>query len=191
VITGIILAGGYSSRAQTNKMMLLINGKPIVEHVILTMKVSCQKIIVVTGHYHDEISQAISHYTDVKIVKNQEYDSGMFSSVLCGLKEVDSDFFLVPGDYPMIQSSTYKMLKENQGLIRVPVYKGRRGHPIFIKKELIDELLNEPVESNLKVFRDRHQVEYVETKDAGILQDIDTIEDYEKMLTKKERVEIL
>jgi molybdenum cofactor cytidylyltransferase len=191
VVTGIILAGGYSSRANTNKMLLEIDSIPIIGHVIHAMQPICQKIIVVTGHYHNEIDAAVSHYTNVEIVQNQRYDLGMFSSVIAGVTKTDSDFFLVPGDYPMIQTSTYKLLLENIGEIRVPTYQGRRGHPIFIEKVLIEELLSESMESNLKIFRDRHSVQYIETEDIGILQDIDTIEDYDEILQKKERVEIL
>ncbi|MBN2605373.1 MAG: nucleotidyltransferase family protein [Bacilli bacterium] len=191
MITGIILAGGYSSRTNTNKMLLELDGIPLIAHVIQTMQHMCQRIIVVTGHYHKEISEVVDHYSGVEVVQNKLYDLGMFSSVITGVKETKTDFFLVPGDYPIIKISTYKLLLENKGCIRVPTFEGRRGHPIFIEEALIKELLQEPMESNLKVFRDRYTVSYIETKDQGIIQDIDTMDDYFEILQKRERVEIL
>ena len=43
---------------------------------------------------------------------------------------------------------------------------------------LILSLLNEPIDSNLKVFRNRHDVTYVKTLDEGVLIDVDTMSDY-------------
>jgi len=189
-LEGIILAGGYSSRLERNKMTLLYNNKPIICNVIDSMKVHCDKIIVVTGHYHDEIVKAVEKYNQVIVVKNEEYHLGMFSSVKTGVKEVKNDFFLTPGDYPLIKSKTYKKLIEETGVIRVPTFNKRKGHPIFISKSLIDSLKKEHIDSNLKIFRDRHIVNYVETDDKGILIDVDTIEDYEYLKGIKERNDI-
>ena len=79
---------------------------------------------------------------------------------------------------PLIQKETFRSLLNASGEIRVPIFNNRKGHPILIKKELIDPLLNEPVDSNWKVFRDRYTVNYIETTDEGVLIDVDTMEDY-------------
>ncbi len=178
MIDGVILAGGYSSRLKKNKMTLIFNDLPIICNVIEAMKQYCDKIIVVTGHYHDEIERVVKKYEVVNVVRNTNYNLGMFSSVKAGVKDINNDFFLTPGDYPLIKASTYKKLLDSKGMIRVPIYNGRKGHPILISKELIDPLLKEPVESNLKVFRDRYKVNYIEVDDKGVLIDVDTMEDY-------------
>ena len=41
---GIILAGGFSSRTQNNKMRLSIDGKPLIFHTIEAMKPFVNKI---------------------------------------------------------------------------------------------------------------------------------------------------
>ncbi len=175
---GIILAGGYSSRMNTNKMVLIYNDLPIICNVIEAMKGYCSKIIVVTGHYHDEIIEVVKKYKKVIVVRNNDYHLGMFSSVITGVKEINSDFFLTPGDYPFIKKETYQELINAKGIIRVPKYNNRKGHPIFISKDLIESLLNEPEDSNLKLFRDKHEVNYVDTSDRGVIFDIDTLDDY-------------
>ena len=106
----------------------------------------------------------------------------MFTSVQEGIKHVTSDCFLIPGDYPLVNRKTYEQLAQSNGLIRVPVYQNRRGHPIYISKELFEPLLHEPQDSNLKQFRDRYQVTYIEVDDPHILFDIDDQNAYQKLL---------
>ncbi len=53
--TGIILAGGESRRANTNKMLLEIYDKPLILHTIENMSPFVEKIIVVTGKYYEEL----------------------------------------------------------------------------------------------------------------------------------------
>ena len=171
-------------------MTLIYNDLPIICNVIESMKSFCSKIVVVTGHYHDEIKEVVKKYDKVIVKRNTNYDLGMFSSVITGVKEINCDFFLTPGDYPLIKKETYKILMDASGVIRVPTFNQRRGHPILITKELIKPLLNESVNSNLKVFRDRYNVTYVNTFDEGVLIDVDTMEDYLLIKGKKERNEI-
>jgi len=190
MIEGIILAGGYSSRIKTNKMKLMYKGKSLICNVIESMQEIVDRIVVVTGHYHDEVLEVVKKYEKVTVVKNENYDLGMFSSVMTGVKAIKNDFFLIPGDYPLIKKNTYKVLAQAGGPIRVPLYNLRRGHPIFIEKNLIAHLLNEPADSNLKLFRNKYQVNYVNTNDEGVLIDVDTMVDYLGLPNINERNEI-
>ena len=181
---GVILAGGFSSRANTNKMLLTIDNKPIIVLTINGMKPYVDKIIVVTGHYDKEIREILKD-EQVTILFNKDYESGMFSSVLTGIKEIDDDFFIIPGDIPFVKGVTYESLLKGKKEIRIPVYKGKQGHPLFIKKELLRELRNEPIYSNLKAFRDRYDKEEINVDDKNILIDIDTIEEYKKIIEER------
>jgi len=175
---GIILAAGHSSRAQTNKMLLAYKGKPLICHAIEGMLPFVSHLYVVTGKHHQEIEKAVQSIANVTIVYNERYEEGMFSSVLSGVSQVSDDFFILPGDCPLVGPETYKKLLRGKKSLRVPAYHGTTGHPLFLKAELKSELLFEPRSSNLKVFRDRHDYETIATEDAQILTDIDTIEDY-------------
>jgi len=174
---GIVLAGGYSSRFSTNKMTTLLNGKPLIRHTVDTMTRHVTKVYVVTGFYHDEIVRLFQDDSRVEIVRNPDFAKGMFTSIKQGVAMVKSDFFLIPGDCPLVDDSTYGKLLSSSGTIRVPIYRNRKGHPIFLEKNLIPELLSEPDTSNLRIFRDRHEVNYVITEDEGIVRDIDTLTD--------------
>ncbi|HOH68644.1 MAG TPA: NTP transferase domain-containing protein [Bacilli bacterium] len=178
---GIILAAGYSSRAETNKMLLVYKGKFLLAHAVEGMMPFVDEVIVVTGHFHETIKEALKPYDKVTIVYNGDYAQGMFSSVQAGVRKTNGDFFILPGDCPFVTADTYRKMLAGSKEIRVPAYRGQTGHPLFLKHSLRDELLNEPVTSNLKVFRNRHDYEIIKTENLQILMDIDTLHDYQNL----------
>ena len=182
---GIVLAGGFSMRMQENKMHLEVLNKPLIMHTIESLLPFVNRIIVVTGHYNQEIRQLIKEDEKIRIVYNKDYEKGMFSSVLCGVKEVKEDFFIVPGDIPFINAGTYEALIKGTKPVRYPSYKGKEGHPLFISISLKDALLKESVDSNLRVFRNKQDREVIPVDDKNILKDIDTIKDYQELVKER------
>lgn len=182
----VVLAAGYSSRAGSDKMAMNISGRTVLERVLDTLTGICGKIVVVGGHHIKSTKKILEKYPDVLLVENKNYDLGMFSSVKRGVRKMTNDFFLIPGDYPLVTKETYKKLMNSKKNMAVPVCNNRRGHPILIRKCLIESLKNEPIESNLKVFRDRQEVDYIEVNDEGVLMDVDTPKDLAEILKKAE-----
>ena len=184
---GIILAGGFSSRANTNKMLLTIDNKPLILHTIESMKPFVSKIIVVTGRYDQEIRNILKN-EKITICFNKDYEKGMFSSVLTGVEQVTDDFFIIPGDIPFVKKETYQALLNGVKDVRYPNYKGKDGHPIFFKKEMKEKLLAQNVDSNLKEFRDKQDKEVIDVDDPNINRDIDTIEEYKTLLEERKKL---
>ena len=192
-VDGIILAAGFSSRTGQFKMELQLGGKALIQRTIDTMTVFCSRLIVVTGYKKERILQLTKGYPKVKAVFNPRYPEGMFTSVKEGVKHVTSPWFLLtPGDYPLITQAIYQKLldarRESSQSVFIPVYKGRKGHPILVKSELIKDLLKEPDVSNLRTFINRNGFVSVEVDDEGILVDIDTLSDYQRVKKKLEKV---
>ncbi|NIM16295.1 MAG: NTP transferase domain-containing protein [Candidatus Aminicenantes bacterium] len=185
-IEGVILAAGFSSRTGMFKMELLLNEKTLIEHTIDSMVDFCSRVIVVGGHKIERIIEITKKYANVQVVLNPHYRTGMFSSAREGVRHVKAKwFFFTPGDYPLVKRTTYQKLLDARSMspsekIFIPVYQGRKGHPILIKGSLVKELLKEPKDSNLRKFINRKGFTPVEVNDDGILVDIDTLEDYEK-----------
>ncbi|MDF2822098.1 MAG: nucleotidyltransferase family protein [Clostridiales bacterium] len=177
----VILAGGYSSRANAFKMELLIDQRPILQHVIDAFLPICSHIIVVGGYQMERIYPLIDEYKNkVSLVYNENYSKGMFSSVKRGIVEVkSSQFFLTPGDVPFITTHVARQLLEYSGQIVKPRYQGHGGHPILIPYRCIEEILAESEDSNLKIYLDKQDVKSIEVEDESILFDIDTPKDYE------------
>jgi len=184
-IDGIILAAGFSSRTGVFKMELQLGEKKMIQHVIDEMKELCSRVIVVAGYKKERIIELTKGYANLEVVFNPRYTKGMFTSVKEGVKHVKSPwFFLTPGDYPLITQSIYQKLLEARGesdqCVFIPVFKGRKGHPILVKSDLVKELSAEPDDSNLRKLIERKGFAPVPVDDDAILLDIDTMEDYQR-----------
>ena len=178
---GIVLAGGSSTRAKLNKLLLEVDRKPLICHTIDTISPFVDRVIVVTGKYHDELINVISN---CEIVFNSNYEKGMFSSVLTGVNHAKgNDALLIPGDIPNVSKHSFEALMNGTKPIRIPSFNGKTGHPVFISKEYVDKLSKESIDSRLCDFFDKNNdaVEIIDVNDSFINFDVDTIEDYNKL----------
>ena len=176
----VILAAGFSSRMGKNKMLLEIGRKTVIERCINAFDESCSRIIVVTGKYHDDIKQCLSSYAKVKLVYNRDYRQGMFSSVKEGIRQIESErFFVTPGDYSLLKADTIKQMLNTRGRFVVPVYQGKKGHPILLDKWFIPVILNSY--SNLRECLKEFESTKLNINDEGVVRDLDTNEAYHQM----------
>ena len=185
MVQGIILAGGKSTRTGQNKLGLSFHGQSILRHTILSVAPFVHSVIVVAGHYFEDIQKDVEGMLHVQVVYNEMYESGMFSSVQMGLRSSSGDVFILPGDCPFVLPTTFTSLLNGTAPLRVPSYLNRFGHPLFMSKELVKLCLEEPPTSNLRFFRQKHPLEVVEVMDEAILHDMDTLEDYETLTKRK------
>lgn len=180
-IIGVILAAGYSSRMNEFKMTRVLLGLPVIEHLIQNMYDTCNKILIVTGFQYERLWYLEKKYPKVKLVFNQNYPKGMFSSVFAGLEYVNAkQYFITPGDYPAIRAKTFRYLANYYDDICLPAYKGKTGHPVLLSKRSRNELLKSHFYS-LEQFINNHPVKIVPVKDAGILMDIDDPYDFMRL----------
>jgi len=186
-VCGIILAAGESRRMGRNKMLLPFGDKLIVTSVIDKVRESGIKIIMlVLGAYSEEILKAVEG-RDLNPVINNDYKKGMLSSVQCGFRNIPEDCGAVMvflGDQPMVSADVARMLiseykKSGRGII-IPVYNGRRGHPVLIDIKYREDIygLNQGI--GLRELMDRFpdDIEECNVKNQDILKDIDTLKDY-------------
>ncbi len=179
IVEGIILAAGFSRRAGVWKMALPIKGRTVIEMSIMGMYPVVNRIIVVGGYNFKNLLKIIKKYEKVFPVYNENFPLGMFTSVQKGVEKVSGDrFFILPGDIPLVKPSTYKCMLEQEGDIIVPVYEGRKGHPVLLSYAMKELLLDEERDSNLKAFINRMGFKEVIVDDPFIRMDIDTLEDY-------------
>ena len=182
-IEGVVLAAGYSSRAGAFKMGLDVGGRSVIQRCVDGLVPLCSRIIVVGGYRIEEIQTLLRNYSKVEVVLNTRYAQGMFTSVKEGVARVAADrFFLTPGDYPFVTPEICRSLLGVEGEIIIPTYRGRKGHPILISGSIAQELLGEDDESNLRAFIQRKGFHTLEVNEEGILLDIDTPDDYHRIL---------
>lgn len=189
----LILSAGYSSRMHGFKPLLPLNNTTVIEYIIDNFK-SCgiNDIYVVTGHNSLLISEKLKD-PDVKIVYNPKYDEGMYSSVIAGIEAFPKDidgFLMLPVDIPNISKNTINSLCQifqNESFdIIYPSYNNRRGHPPIISSNLFEGIRSYNGDGGLKKLLKNYQdnIYHLNTLDEGILFDIDTREDYNKLIEK-------
>ncbi|MCF8012282.1 MAG: nucleotidyltransferase family protein [Clostridiales bacterium] len=182
MIEAVVLAAGWSSRTSNYKMTLPLGEKTVLEHTVDTLLQICSKVIVVAGHNADKCREVLKDRKGVKIITNPDFDKGMFSSVQQGVKELGSDmFFVIPGDQPMVRPKTLTKLLATDGDIVNPSFNGKKGHPVLFRNDCRKGILDMPKDGILRDFIHSRGAEIVEVEDEGILLDIDTDEDYEKI----------
>ncbi|MCG8573028.1 MAG: nucleotidyltransferase family protein [Spirochaetes bacterium] len=179
----LIPVAGLSSRFKIWKPLLQFEDKSLIEHAVANAEAVCSHIIVVSGYRGEEIKEFFSSHSRVTVVNNPLYQQGMVSSIKRGLKYIENDyFFIVPGDMPLLLPQIFlKLWKEQDGQIMIPQYEGKPGHPVLIPKKYSHELKKwEQKRFRSLLLSLPHKM--VEFKTSNILMDVDTEEDYKKLL---------
>src|SRR3990172_10516923 len=82
-LAAIVLAAGYSSRMGSLKPLLPLWGSTVIAHGIAAFREAGVEPTIVLGNMAEEVRRSIAGLR-VRCVINQEYDSGMHSSVVAG-----------------------------------------------------------------------------------------------------------
>lgn len=195
MITALVLAAGRSQRMGTQKLLLPLGKQSVLARVVDALsRTSLHPTIVVVGRDAALIRQSLRDYRVLYTV-NPDPEGDMLSSVRCGLRAIPKSCkgaLVALGDHPAIQSAwieqMLRLFHEDRGQLVVPVYRGRRGHPILISAQLFDEVLSEYDGVGLRGLLQAHQerVSLMEVDSPGVLEDLDTPEDYQRQRSSLE-----
>ncbi len=188
----VILAGGQSSRLGTPKQLLSYMGKSLLGHTIeVALSTNCGPVSVVLGSGSDIIRAAIEAFP-VQIVENDGWEEGMGSSLRVGLHEMlkaqpgtDAIIFMVC-DQPFVTKSVLlclirEQLKTGKG-ITASGYLGKMGTPALIQKKYFVELMELHGDSGARKLLKEHEEDVAIIPFEEGLTDIDTRQDYERLL---------
>jgi len=187
-IAAVILAAGLSHRMGELKQLLpWKNGTILGSTIDLYIGSPVDKTIVVVGYCAEKIIDLLKD-KPVEWVVNQEYESGMASSLRAGIKNLGPEVqacLLGLGDTPLIKSETVAKIVEAYRQfgkeIVIPCYKGRKGHPVLMTRRFFPELLNVQGDLGARTVIQTHQsvVYRLETDDEGVIIDLDTPASYQ------------
>ncbi|PJA98638.1 MAG: hypothetical protein CO128_06365 [Ignavibacteriales bacterium CG_4_9_14_3_um_filter_30_11] len=190
-INGIIIAAGYSKRLGMFKPLAPFKESTFIECIINKLNPFCESIVVVSGFNNQLLKEklSINNYKKFLIIYNKNFDKGMFSSIQKGISQnKNSDWFLIHQvDQPGLPKVFYKEfitnIDDKHNWIQ-PKYNERKGHPILVKKETAELIIEEDINSNLRVVSNNTKVnkKIWDCNYKEILQDIDTKEDYQELL---------
>lgn len=194
-IAAIILAAGRSSRMGRNKLLLDLDGRPIVKHVVTHAKAAgFAEIVVVTGHQAGKVKDALAG-EPVRIVEARDYATGMAASLKAGIRALhpDTDAALILlGDMPQVSPELLRAIQraynplEGRAIV-LPMAGGKRGNPALFDRRFFAEMLalDGDVGARHIIAGNAEMVVDVPAEAREIFVDVDTPEAYRQILAAR------
>jgi len=197
-VAGIVLAAGESSRYGQPKQLLDWKGEPFARVVARrALEAGLAPVVVVTGASGDQ-TEAVVKDLNVTVVKNSEWKSGQGSSIREAVKsltpgpspktgegDVGAAIFLL-ADQPQITTSILRALMEKhaEGLFPIvaPMVMDRRANPVLFDRATFPDLSSIEGDVGGRAIFDKHHVEYLPWHDDRLLLDVDTPENYQRLI---------
>ena len=188
MISAIVLAAGKSERMGRPKALLEFRGRTFLDNILQAIsRSSIEHSVIVVGHHRREIENAVR---SASMVFNPDYEQGMVTSLQTGIRAMPPESigaFLFLVDHPVVETETIEAMISSAAADRIvqPTFKGRRGHPVFFGADVLREILRLPSSqgADVVVRRDPARIIEIPVNTPGVLTDIDTPEEYEKLLS--------
>lgn len=186
-IVGLILAAGMSRRLGRPKQLLLIDGKPLLAHVVeRALRSRLDAVTVVLGHEAEAIRSAIWAF-DVAVSVNARYAEGQGTSLVAGVNALPAGtdaVVVMLADQPGIRVASIDALIETRRTTHAPIvmtlYGDTRSHPVLFGWETFDALRavsgDRGARDVIRTYGDR--VAVVEDGHPAAPSDVDTEEAY-------------
>ena len=146
--TGIILAGGKSSRMGEDKGLVLLNGKPMIQYVIEALKEVVSDIIIISNNASYNKFR-IPVYAD--IIKDKGPVGGIYTGLYHSKTQLN---FCISCDVPMISSDFILWLLKRSGnaSITLPMYKDKIHQMIGVySKQVLSNFKESTEKEHLKL----------------------------------------
>jgi molybdenum cofactor cytidylyltransferase len=192
-VAAVILAAGKSTRMGEAKQLLPLGESTVLGQTIENVRRSrVDEIVLVLGSSAEAIRRRLpaSLLQDLKIVVNPAYEQGMASSLRAGLSALDPESaaaLIILADQPFVHPETLNQLgsehRRTRARILIPSYKGVRGNPVLLDRSVFAQVMALEGDVGCRAIFSSHTEHTVklEVEDEGILLDIDSQEDYQRL----------
>lgn len=186
MIVALVLAAGRGRRfsKSDNKLFAPFRGRPLLRHAVdaaLSSRVA--ETVVVTGFDAERVERELAGHP-LRIVRNDEYEEGMASSLRAGLRHTsDADgAVILLGDMPLTSSALIDRLIETfeagAAAAVAPTHGGRRGNPVLLGRALFPLVARLSGDTGARaLLRARVDVRELEIDDASVILDVDAESD--------------
>lgn len=189
-VAGILLAAGTSSRMGRNKLLLELDGEPLLRRsAARALAGGLSPLIVVLGHQADRARGLLSGLA-CRAVVNRDYEEGITASLHAGLAAVPAEasaLVVMLADMPYVSAEMIAELIARYRAGNAPLvisdYEGVNAPPMLYDRSLFAELAAmQGGGCGRKVVKRRRAEADVVTWPAVALTDLDVPEDYDRLL---------
>lgn len=189
-IGGILLAAGVGRRFGRDKRLArLADGRTLLEHALAGLARVCDQTLLVLGVHDDVAALGLQLPAGVVAMSAARSEGGMGFSLADAIiePEVGSwDGCLVGlADKPFVREQTVRAVRDllAQHALVVPTHQGKAGHPVGFARCHFAALARMSGDQGARTMiqRLRDEACFVEFDDPGVIADIDTPGDLERL----------
>lgn len=192
----LIPAAGKSERMGRPKLLLPLAGRPVLEHLLEAVRGGGAGPALVVVRPDDTALAETARRCGATVLTLAHETPDMRATIQAGLVWLEAHltpadrpgFFLVPADHPTLSGDVVRALLaaavQSGHSIVLPVHGGKRGHPTWIAWSHVPALLQLPAGTGVNAYlrqQASHTLE-VPWPDAAVLLDLDTPEDYDRLV---------
>jgi molybdenum cofactor cytidylyltransferase len=192
-VAAVILAAGASTRMGEPKQLLRLGRRTVLEQTIENVRsAGLEELVLVLGSSADAIRQQLpaSAFDALRVVVNPDFGHGMASSLRAGLSALDhrvDGALIVLADQPFVRPETLSRIaalyRSSKAHIVIPTYRGTRGNPVLLDRSVFAEVMALEGDMGCRAIFPGHAEGTLkaEVDDPGIVLDIDSRDDYERL----------
>ena len=185
----IVLAAGLSRRMGRPKLLLDLQGKPVIRHTVeRVIAAGFAPVLVVVGPEHEALRRALDGL-GARLVVNPAPEAGQASSVRVGIQAMPAEAraaLIALGDQPGLSLEVISRLRQAMGVsgtsIAAPRYTDGLGNPVLFAAAVFPELLTLSGDRGARsvVEKDAARLAIVDVS-TPMPGDLDTPEDYARL----------
>ncbi|HEY5751379.1 MAG TPA: nucleotidyltransferase family protein [Chryseolinea sp.] len=188
----VILAAGSSSRMGQSKQLLPVHDTTVLRQAITVALHARPAVVTVVLGAHAKLHRESIQFMPVKIVVNEQWETGMGSSLKAGLQYVEAHYpqvtavlFMVCDQPALTTQHLLNLIQEAGKPIVASHYAGSPGVPALFNKPYFPALNALGNDQGAKrIFQQfPEQVSLVNFPGGDL--DLDTMEDYQNYLNRK------
>lgn len=197
MIPAIVLAAGASRRMGRAKALLPAGDRTFVRAILDALREGGISDAVVVVRPDDAATgKEVARAGFGRVAVNANAEAGQLTSLLAGLDAVEeggrdvASVLVTLVDVPLVRAATIRVLCDraavSSAVVVRAVHRGRHGHPVIFKRDVFAALRRADPAIGAKEVMRSVPIEDVDAGDPGVVEDIDTPEDYRRVIEVRE-----